>query len=66
MAKLHAGRTAVDVCDEALQMFGGYGYIQEYEVERYFRDAKMADIFDGTPVFQKNTIASELVKGRRI
>lgn len=66
MAKLHAGRTAVEVCDEALQMLGGYGYIQEYEVERYFRDAKMADIFDGTPVFQKNTIASELVKGRRI
>lgn len=66
MAKLHAGRTAVEVCDEALQMFGGYGYIQEYEVERYFRDAKMADIFEGTPVFQKDTIASELVKIRRI
>jgi len=66
MAKLFACRTAVEVCDEAIQLFGGYGYMQEYEVERYFRDAKMADIFDGTPMVQKNIIASELVKGKRI
>lgn len=46
MAKLFAGRTAVEVCDEAIQLLGGYGYIQEYEVERYFRDAKMAELFD--------------------
>lgn len=65
MAKLYACRTAVEVCDEAIQLLGGYGYIQEYEVERYFRDAKTADVFDGTQIVQKNIIASELVKGRR-
>ena len=65
MAKLQACRTAVEVCDEAIQLLGGYGYIQEYEVERYFRDAKVADVFDGTQIVQKNIIASELVKGRR-
>ena len=65
MAKLNACRTAVEVCDEAIQLLGGYGYMQEYEVERYFRDAKVADVFDGTQIIQKNIIASELVKGRR-
>jgi alkylation response protein AidB-like acyl-CoA dehydrogenase len=65
MAKLHACRTAVAVCDEAIQLLGGYGYMQEYEVERYFRDAKTAEVFDGTQIIQKNIIASELVKGRR-
>ena len=65
MAKLYACRTAVEVCDEAIQLLGGYGYMQEYEVERFFRDAKAADVFDGTQIFQKNIIASELVKGRR-
>jgi acyl-CoA dehydrogenase len=64
MAKLQAARTAVEVCDEAIQLLGGYGYIQEYEVERYFRDAKMADIFDGTQITQKNIIADELINRR--
>ncbi|MCP4722731.1 MAG: acyl-CoA dehydrogenase [Desulfobacteraceae bacterium] len=66
MAKLHACRTAVEVTDEAIQLLGGYGYMLEYEVERYFRDAKMVDIFDGTPIVHKNRIAAELVKGKRI
>ncbi|MDX2447531.1 MAG: acyl-CoA dehydrogenase family protein [Desulfobacterales bacterium] len=61
MAKLHACRTAVEVCDESIQLLGGYGYMQEYEVERYFRDAKVAEIFDGTQIVQKNIIADELV-----
>ena len=64
MAKLQACRTAVEVCDEAIQLLGGYGYIQEYEVERFYRDAKVADLFDGTQMTQKNIIANELVKGR--
>lgn len=64
MAKLYACRTAVEVCDEAIQLLGGYGYMQEYEVERFFRDANTADVFDGTQISQKNIIASELVKGR--
>jgi alkylation response protein AidB-like acyl-CoA dehydrogenase len=62
MAKLYAGRTAVEACDEAIQLLGGYGYIQEYEVERFFRDAKMIELFDGTRGTQKNTIADDLVK----
>lgn len=62
MAKLYAGRIAVEVCDEAIQLLGGYGYIQEYEVERYFRDAKMAEIFDGTRTTQKHCITEELMR----
>lgn len=62
MAKLYASRTAVEVCDEAIQLLGGYGYTQEYEVERYFRDAKMVELFDGTRGTQKSTIADDLVK----
>lgn len=62
MAKLYAGRTAVEVGDEAIQLLGGYGYIQDYEVERYFRDAKMIDLLDGTRGTQRSTIADDLVK----
>ncbi len=62
MAKLYAGRTAVEVCDEAIQLLGGYGYIQDYEVERFFRDAKMIELFDGSRGTQKNAIADDLVK----
>jgi acyl-CoA dehydrogenase len=62
MAKLYAGRIAVEACDEAIQLLGGYGYIQEYEVERYFRDAKMLELFDGTRGTQKNAIAADLTR----
>jgi alkylation response protein AidB-like acyl-CoA dehydrogenase len=62
MAKLYAGRSAVEVCDEAIQLLGGYGYIQEYDVERYFRDAKMAELFDGTRGTQKNSITADLMR----
>ncbi len=61
MAKMTAGRTAVEVCDEAIQMHGGYGYIMENEVERYYRDAKITEIYEGTREIQKNTIASSIV-----
>ncbi len=61
MAKWYAGRTAVEVADEAIQLLGGYGYIAEYEVERYFRDAKICEIYEGTKEIQKNTIASALI-----
>ncbi len=66
MAKLYATQAAFEVCDEAIQMFGGYGYMQEYEVERFYRDAKMADVFDGTKRTQKTIISNELVKARSI
>ncbi len=61
MAKLFAGRVAVEVADEAIQMHGGYGYITEYEVERFYRDAKITEIYEGTKEIQKNTIASILI-----
>jgi alkylation response protein AidB-like acyl-CoA dehydrogenase len=61
MAKMFAGRTAVEVADEAIQLFGGYGYITEYEVERFYRDAKITEIYEGTREIQKNTIASALI-----
>jgi alkylation response protein AidB-like acyl-CoA dehydrogenase len=61
MAKMYAGKTAVEVADEAIQIFGGYGYITEYEVERFYRDAKITEIYEGTKEIQKNTIASALM-----
>ena len=57
MAKMFAARTAVEVCDEAIQLMGGYGYMAEYEVERFYRDAKITEIYEGTKEIQKNTIA---------
>ena len=61
MAKMYAAKTAVDVCDEAIQLHGGYGYIAEYEVERFYRDAKICELYEGTKEIQKNTIASALI-----
>jgi len=61
MAKMIAGRTAVEVADEAIQLLGGYGYMQEYEVERFARDAKITELYEGTKEIQKNTIASYLI-----
>ena len=50
-----------DNCDEAIQLMGGYGYMQEYEVERFYRDAKITEFYEGTKEIQKNTIASALI-----
>jgi alkylation response protein AidB-like acyl-CoA dehydrogenase len=61
MAKMFAARTAVEVADEAIQLMGGYGYMAEYEVERFYRDAKICEIYEGTKEIQKNTIASGLL-----
>jgi alkylation response protein AidB-like acyl-CoA dehydrogenase len=61
MAKMYAAKTAVEVCDEAIQLHGGYGYIAEYEVERFYRDAKICELYEGTKEIQKNTIASALI-----
>jgi alkylation response protein AidB-like acyl-CoA dehydrogenase len=61
MAKWFAARTAVEIADEAIQMLGGYGYLTEYEVERFYRDAKITEIYEGTREIQKNTIASALI-----
>jgi len=61
MAKYYAGKLAVKICDEAVQMHGGYGYIAEYEVERFFRDAKITEIYEGTKEVQLNTIARDIL-----
>jgi len=61
IAKMYAARTAVEVADEAIQLLGGYGYMLEYEVERFYRDARITEIYEGTKEIQKNTIASALL-----
>lgn len=61
MAKLFASRTAVEVATEAIQVFGGYGYTEEYPVERYFRDAKVTEIYEGTSEIQRIVISKHLM-----
>jgi hypothetical protein len=60
MAKLMASETAMWVTTQAIQIFGGYGYIKEYPVERLFRDAKVTEIYEGTSEIQRIVIAREL------
>jgi alkylation response protein AidB-like acyl-CoA dehydrogenase len=57
MAKWYPARVAVEVCDEAIEILGGYGYMLENEVERYYRDARALEIVEGTREIHKNTIA---------
>ncbi|MDL2321635.1 acyl-CoA dehydrogenase family protein [Desulfosarcina sp. OttesenSCG-928-B08] len=61
MAKMYAARTAVEVADEAIQLLGGYGYMEEYDVERFYRDAKITELYEGTKEIQKNTIAGAIL-----
>jgi len=61
MAKMVATRTAVEVADEAIQLLGGYGYMTEYEVERFYRDAKITEIYQGTKEVQKDAIAAAIL-----
>jgi len=60
MAKLFASKTAVEVSTEAIQVFGGYGYTEDYPVERYFRDAKITEIYEGTSEIQRIVISKHL------
>jgi alkylation response protein AidB-like acyl-CoA dehydrogenase len=60
MAKLFASETAMYVATEAVQVFGGYGYMKEYPVERLFRDAKVTEIYEGTSEIQRLVISREL------
>lgn len=61
MAKLHCSRTAREVTDLAVQIHGGYGYSKEYDVERYFRDAKVTQIYEGTSEVQNMVIARTIL-----
>jgi acyl-CoA dehydrogenase len=61
MAKEYASRIAVEVADEAVQIHGGAGYVNDFPVERFYRDAKITQIYEGTTEIQKNIIARELM-----
>ncbi|MHA6258963.1 acyl-CoA dehydrogenase [Sporosarcina sp. CAU 1771] len=62
MAKLFASKAAVDNSIEAVQVFGGYGYTKDYPVERYFRDSKVTEIYEGTSEIQRIVISKHLTK----
>ena len=62
MAKLFASEAAMRACDEAIQIHGGYGYTREYPVERYWRDAKLCTIGEGTSEIQRMVIAREILR----
>ena len=62
MAKLFASDVAMKVSTDAVQIFGGYGYMKEYPAEKYMRDAKITQIYEGTNQIQRNIIALGLIK----
>lgn len=62
MAKMFASKTAVQASTEAIQVYGGYGYTEDYPVERFFRDAKVCEIYEGTNEIQHVVIAKHLLK----
>ena len=65
MAKLYCGDVAMEVTTEAVQILGGYGYIKEYPVERFMRDAKVTQIYEGTQEIQRLVIAREMLREQR-
>jgi alkylation response protein AidB-like acyl-CoA dehydrogenase len=62
MAKLFASETAVHICNEAVQLFGGYGFIKDYPVEKFYRDVKLCTIGEGTSEIQRMVIGREILK----
>jgi len=62
-AKLFASDVAMYVTTEAVQIFGGYGYMREYPVEKYMRDAKITQLYEGTNEIQRDVIAKAVLKG---
>jgi alkylation response protein AidB-like acyl-CoA dehydrogenase len=65
MSKLYCTDVAMEVTTDAVQILGGYGYIQEYPVERMMRDAKITQIYEGTNQIQRIVIAREMLKESR-
>jgi alkylation response protein AidB-like acyl-CoA dehydrogenase len=61
-AKLYASELAEWVCSKAIQIHGGYGYLEDYPVERFYRDARITQIYEGTSEVQRMVIARELAK----
>jgi alkylation response protein AidB-like acyl-CoA dehydrogenase len=62
MAKYYASEIAVKIATDAVQIFGGYGYTKDFPVEKYYRDAKLCTIGEGTSEIQKLVIAREILK----
>jgi alkylation response protein AidB-like acyl-CoA dehydrogenase len=62
MAKLFASEVAVRICNEAVQLFGGYGFIKDYPAEKFYRDVKLCTIGEGTSEIQRMVIAREILK----
>jgi butyryl-CoA dehydrogenase len=62
MAKLFASEAAMGITIKAIQIYGGYGYIRDFPVERYMRDAKITEIYEGTSEIQRMTIARSILK----
>ncbi len=62
MAKLFASEVAVHICNEAVQLFGGYGFIKDYPAEKFYRDVKLCTIGEGTSEIQRMVIAREILK----
>ncbi|MCB2201325.1 acyl-CoA dehydrogenase family protein [bacterium] len=62
MSKLYCSEMANFVCNEAVQIHGGYGYIKEYPVERYFRDARVTELYEGTSEAQRMVISRDLLR----
>lgn len=62
MAKLYASEAAVRVCDDAVQVLGGYGFVKDYKVEKFYRDVKLCTIGEGTSEIQRLVIARQLLK----
>ncbi len=62
MAKLFASDVAFRVCDNAIQIHGGYGYMKDYPIEKYLRDAKITQIYEGTNQIQRNIIGLQMIK----
>jgi len=63
MAKLFASETAMRVTTDAIQVHGGYGYMKDYPVERFFRDAKITQIYEGTSQIQRLVVSRALFEG---
>ena len=62
MGKLYASEAANRACYKAVQMLGGYGYVEEYPVERFYRDARVTTLYEGTSEIQRLVIARSFLK----
>jgi alkylation response protein AidB-like acyl-CoA dehydrogenase len=60
--QVFASEVAVRICNEAVQLFGGYGFIKDYPVEKFYRDVKLCTIGEGTSEIQRMVIAREILK----